>query len=158
MDRRARDSRLGIVSAIQIALLALTVAFAFAAPFVSTARAATTVDVSIVDYAFQPTPVTIQPGDTVRWTNTVSTLHTVTSDVGSAESFGSGNLGLSQTFTHTFNSVGTFGYHCSIHTFMTASVVVSITGIPEFSSLPLIMLGLLVVVTGLSLLVRKRIA
>jgi plastocyanin len=29
-----------------------------------------------------------------------------------------------QTFTHTFDTAGTFKYHCSIHPFMTGSIVV----------------------------------
>jgi plastocyanin len=156
MNGRSRHSELSIVSVIQMALLALVMAFAFATPFISTARAATTWDVSIVDFAFQPASVTIQPGDTVRWTNTVTTQHSVVNDVSSTEVFSSSPLSQNGVFTHTFNSIGDFGYHCGIHTFMTATVHVSVTGIPEFSSLPIVMLGLLVVVLGLTAAVKRR--
>src|SRR3954452_2387907 len=49
------------------------------------------IHVTIADFSFTPSEVTINPGDTVCWTNTGVT-HTVTSDVGSGESFDSGNL------------------------------------------------------------------
>jgi plastocyanin len=29
-----------------------------------------------------------------------------------------------QTYTHTFSTAGTVGYHCSIHPFMTATIIV----------------------------------
>lgn len=155
MEYRSDHRVSGVVSAIQIALMALVIAFAFATPFIPTARAATTVDVSIVNFAFQPDTITIQPGDTVRWTNNaVSTAHTVTSDSGSSETFDSGTLNQNDVFTHTFNSVGDFGYHCSIHPVMTGTIHVSLA-IPEFSSLPIVMLGLLVVVLALTTLARR---
>ncbi|MDQ3881118.1 MAG: cupredoxin domain-containing protein, partial [Chloroflexota bacterium] len=64
--------------------------------------------VTIVDDAFQPASVTISVGDTVTWVNTGDHPHTVTADDGS---FDSGELDTGGTFSHTFTSAGTFGYH-----------------------------------------------
>ena len=60
--------------------------------------------------------LTIDIGDTVRWTWT-STSHTVTSNVGSTETFDSGFLGpIGSTFSHTFTLEGANPYYCEIHT------------------------------------------
>lgn len=80
------------------------------------------VDVSIHDFFFSPTPVTINVGDTVKWTNMGPTTHTSTSDTGVWDS---GNLGVGQTFSFTFNTAGTYPYHCKIHTSMHGTVIVS---------------------------------
>ncbi len=76
-----------------------------------------TTSVTIKDYEFTPTTVTIKVGDTVTWTNNGPSTHTVTADDGS---FASGNLNQGGTFSHTFQTAGTFTYHCSINGSMTA--------------------------------------
>lgn len=80
------------------------------------------VDADIVDFSFNPPNIAISPGTTVRWTNRGTAPHTVTSNPGptgcmppSAESFASGTLNSGNTFQHTFNTAGTFPYHCVIH-------------------------------------------
>jgi len=80
------------------------------------------VDVAIHDYYFTPTPVTINVGDTVRWTNDGPSIHTTTSDT---NLWDSGNLVVGQTFSYTFTSAGTFDYHCKLHASMHGSVVVT---------------------------------
>ncbi|MGD0115951.1 MAG: cupredoxin family copper-binding protein [Dehalococcoidia bacterium] len=77
--------------------------------------------VTIKDFAFSPPSVTIQVGGTVTWTNNGPSAHTATADDGS---FDSGSLAAGKTFQHTFQTAGTFSYHCTIHPFMTAEVVV----------------------------------
>ncbi len=58
----------------------------------------------------------IDVGDTVRWTWTDPLNHTVTSDVGSNETFDSGTItGIGQTFSWTFVSPGMNDYFCFIH-------------------------------------------
>ena len=84
-----------------------------------TAQAPGSASVTIQNFAFSPTTVTIQKGGNVTWTNQDSTTHTVTFADG-----GSPNLGNGATYTKTFNEAGTFDYHCSIHTSMTGKVVV----------------------------------
>jgi plastocyanin len=77
--------------------------------------------VQIKDFQFTPSKVTIKVGGTVTWTNEGSSVHTVTADDGS---FDSGDLQKGKTFSQTFDSTGTFSYHCSIHSSMKAQVVV----------------------------------
>jgi len=144
-----------MASVVQLTAALLLVAVGFAAPFVPGARAATTWDVSIVNYAFQPETMSIEPGDTVRWTNTGSVTHSVVSDAGSAESFDSGPLSPGANWSYTFDNVGVFTYHCSPHTFMHGTVQVG-GAIPEFSSMTLVAVGLLAVVTGVSTAWRRR--
>ena len=77
--------------------------------------------VQIKDFEFAPSKVTIKVGGTVTWTNEGASAHTVTADDGS---FDSGQLQKGKTFSRTFDSTGTFSYHCSIHSSMKAQVVV----------------------------------
>src|SRR5262249_59173814 len=77
--------------------------------------------VSIVDFAFQPSAVTVPVGTTVCWTNNGSFAHTVTDDNGR---FDSGQLGHSAFYEHTFDTQGVYTYHCMNHTFMTRPVPV----------------------------------
>ncbi len=74
-----------------------------------------TVDVGIYDFYFSPTPVTINVGDTVIWTNHGSVDHTSTSDTGLWDS---GYIAPGGTYSFTFSSAGTYDYHCAIHTYM----------------------------------------
>ena len=45
-----------------------------------------------------------------------------------AKELNSAALATNATYVHTFNTVGTFPYHCSIHPSMTASVIVTSGG------------------------------
>lgn len=76
---------------------------------------------TIVDFGFQPSPITVNVGTTVTWTNTGSASHTVTADDGS---FDSGTLSSGSTFSQPFTKAGTYAYHCKIHSSMTATVIV----------------------------------
>lgn len=82
---------------------------------------AETNEVSIKNFAFSPATITVKKGTTVTWTNEDSVSHTVTGDNGgpSSELIGQGD-----TYTYTFNEVGTFGYHCKPHPSMVGKVVV----------------------------------
>ncbi len=77
--------------------------------------------VSLVNYAFSPTSLTVAAGTTVTWTNNDTAAHTVTADDGS---FDSGNLSPGQSFTHTFTASGSVAYHCNYHPNMVATIVV----------------------------------
>lgn len=79
------------------------------------------VDVSITGLAFVPSNLTINVGDTVRWTNNDATTHTATSNTAV---WNSGNLTNGQSFSFTFNNPGDFPYFCALHKFMTASITV----------------------------------
>jgi plastocyanin len=84
---------------------------------------AKTYDVTIQNFAFDPFSLNINKGDTVVWTNKDSATHTVASDSGNEIS--SPGLSTGDTYSHTFNSAGTFNYHCGIHQTMKAKVVVN---------------------------------
>jgi plastocyanin len=79
-------------------------------------------DVTIVNFAFQPATIAADADDTVHWTNTSGTTHTVTfdngKDCGSVDPSG-GSL------TVLFLAPGTYPYHCSIHKTMTGTVTVN---------------------------------
>ncbi len=75
-------------------------------------------------YSFSPSTLTIRVGENVTWTNTNSVQHNVVSD-SPADPFTSGILNNGQTYTHQFNQIGTFPYHCSIHPTMTGTIVVT---------------------------------
>jgi plastocyanin len=44
---------------------------------------------------------------------------------GTVKELNSGNIGTGNSFTHQFNTAGTFNYHCTHHPSMTGSVVVN---------------------------------
>lgn len=80
-----------------------------------------TAEVMIKDFAFDPTDLTVTRGTRVTWTNKDSAPHTVTAD---GKAFESGNLSGGQSFSFTFETAGTFTYHCSIHDHMKGKVTV----------------------------------
>ena len=67
-------------------------------------------DVTVRSNFFTPNNLTIEVGDTVRWTNSGG-LHDVTADDGSFASVTSSSF----TFSRTFMSVAEVLYHCSVH-------------------------------------------
>ena len=76
--------------------------------------------------AFTPASITVKVGTTIKWTNKDGMTHTVTSDSGDSEVFDSGSLGDGGIFSWTYNTAGTFNYHCAIHpTTMKAKVIVN---------------------------------
>jgi plastocyanin len=96
------------------------------------AYAATSV-VTIQASAFNPPTSPIRIGDTVRWNNADGVAHTATSDTGLWDS---GVLGTGGSFSFTFGSAGTFAYHCTIHPFMTGTVVVQVANTPQPTAPP----------------------
>lgn len=84
------------------------------------AAAATTV--TIKDFTFVPTAVTVHVGDTVTWTNQGPTGHSATANDGS---FNTGVMKKGGSGSFRFTKAGTFAYHCIPHANMKASVVVA---------------------------------
>ena len=81
------------------------------------ARAATvTVTVGAGGFVFKPSDVTINMGDTVRWTWSASGHSSTSGSPGMPTGLWD-SLVLNQgaTFTHTFNTAGTFPYYCVPH-------------------------------------------
>lgn len=83
--------------------------------------APTTYNVTIQGFAFSPASLSVKKGDTVIWTNKDSAGHTVTGNNGGPSS---PTIGTNETYSYTFNSAGTFSYHCAPHPNMTGTVVV----------------------------------
>jgi len=77
--------------------------------------------VSIKDFAFGPASLSVPVGTTVTWTNGDSARHTVTAVDGS---FDSKPIAGGGTFSQAFPIAGTYAYHCTIHSSMTATIVV----------------------------------
>ena len=75
--------------------------------------------VTIQNFAFDPIVLTVTVGTTVTWTNKDSAGHRPT-----FADFASGTLATGDTFQHTFDTAGTFDYHCSIHPSMTGKIIV----------------------------------
>ena len=78
--------------------------------------------VAIKGFAFSPANITVKAGTTVTWTNQDQDAHTVTATGGA---FGSQALDTGAHYTFTFTKPGTYDYLCTIHPFMTATVVVT---------------------------------
>jgi|GEM_PF-1990137 plastocyanin len=116
---------------LRLARNAVPVAFLLVLAAQSSALAATTHDVSIVNFAFSPSTLTVSQGDSVKWTNTTAnTTHTTTSDSTNPDatkglSLWDQILNAGQTFTFSFTAAGAYTYHCAIHTFMTASISIA---------------------------------
>jgi plastocyanin len=77
--------------------------------------------VEIMNFMFMPGSLTVPVGTTVTWKFDDSTDHTVSAD---DNSFASSPMANGQTFTHAFSTAGTVAYHCSIHPFMKATIIV----------------------------------
>ena len=72
--------------------------------------------------AFVPNPVNIKVGDSVNWVNNDSIAHTSTANNGTT--FNSGTIAPGGSFKATFNTAGSFQYHCAFHPGMVGTVTV----------------------------------
>ncbi|RDH74431.1 plastocyanin [Mycolicibacterium moriokaense] len=78
--------------------------------------------VSISDFKFNPATLSVPVGTTVTWTNQDEEPHTIAAKDGA---FHSPGLDTHGTYSFTFATAGTYDYVCSIHPFMTGTVVVT---------------------------------
>jgi plastocyanin len=79
--------------------------------------------VTIANFAFKPSPLIVTPGTKVTWTNTDDEPHTVVSADG-GKTFKSAALDTDDKFSFTFDKPGTYKYFCSIHSYMSGTIVV----------------------------------
>lgn len=88
-----------------------------------TPKAGTSGDVAmeIKGFAFSQPALEIPVGTTVTWTNNDTAPHTVTQDGGGIQS---GKIDPGATFSFTFDTAGTFTYHCEFHPNMKATITV----------------------------------
>jgi plastocyanin len=93
-----------------------------------TSLAAQTITVSMTSAnQFNPATIDVPRGATVVWTNSSQTNHTVTGDPAKAanaseaalpqgaQTWDSGPVGPGSTFTHIFDTPGSYTYFCTIH-------------------------------------------
>jgi plastocyanin len=83
------------------------------------AHVAASTTVTMGDFFFSPSSVTVAVGDTVTWRNTGQAPHNATADDGS---FKTPDLNNGGSASHTFNTSGTFSYICTIHPNMHGSI------------------------------------
>ena len=83
--------------------------------------AAQTVQVIMINRAYDPKQITVNVGDTVTWVNQDAPKHDVVADSGE---FKSSLFDKGQSWSFTFAKAGTYPYHCSIHPGMIGTVIV----------------------------------
>ena len=78
--------------------------------------------VAISGFTFVDAKITVAVGSEITWTNATGPTHSVVATNGS---FSSNRLGTGESFSHTFDTAGTFNYVCGIHASMTGVVTVT---------------------------------
>ncbi len=78
--------------------------------------------VHIKDFAFNPTPLRIHPGDRVTFVNDDDDAHTATA---TDRSFDSEGLDGHAVWQHVFSKPGTYTYFCQLHPYMKALIIVA---------------------------------
>src|SRR4051812_50206896 len=89
-----------------VALAALVV------PGASQSTATVTKGVRILSTGFSPASVTIATGDTIKWTNRDTKTHQVVSNSGA---FASAIIAPGRSYSHTFNTAGTYRHPARVH-------------------------------------------
>ena len=111
------------------------------------ASQAATIAVTIKSTSFSPKSITINQGDTVKWTNGDKVDHQIVANKGS---FASAVLKPGQSYSFTFNTSGGFSYHDALHPSITGAVYVK--GPPPSISIgvnfPIIDYGAQTVISG----------
>lgn len=117
-----------VTLAAGILVSALAISFVVISPHKSFAASTTTKTVLITInkkgvFTFKPKTLDITVGMTVIWKNKTTVQHTATSNDGTT--FNSGFINPGASFKFTFTKAGSFPYHCNIHPFMKATIIVS---------------------------------
>jgi plastocyanin len=77
--------------------------------------------VTIQDFKYSPATVTVRVGQTVRFINRDDEAHTATAR---RNAFDSGGLDTGDSWTVRFTKPGKYPYFCSLHPYMTGTVIV----------------------------------
>jgi plastocyanin len=80
--------------------------------------------ITIKNFAFYPSSLTVKTGTVVTWVNQDGASHTIVSDTGSPAAFSSDSLSTGASFPFTFTQAGTYTYHCSFHPSMKGTIIV----------------------------------
>ena len=105
-----------------LAVLAVLLSGTRAASDTRRPAAAAAAEVKIDNFSFSPAELTVTAGTTVKWTNRDDIPHTIVSE--DKTTFKSKALDTDESFSFTFAKPGTYSYFCSVHTKMTAKIVV----------------------------------
>lgn len=105
-----------------VAILATVLSIA-PAPIVKAQEKPLTAEVTIDNFSFGPTTLTIPVGSTVTWINRDDIPHTVVS-TDDPKVFKSKVLDTDERFSFTFTKAGTYPYFCSVHPKMTGKLIV----------------------------------
>jgi plastocyanin len=97
----------------------IVVAAAISFPVISAQPGNTKLEID--NFSFSPQRITVKPGTTVTWTNEDDTPHTVAS---TTKMFKSKALDTNDGFAFTFTTPGVYEYFCSLHPYMTGTIVV----------------------------------
>ncbi len=103
-------------------VLAAVAGLALAITGASQPASTVTKTVSITATAFMPATRTISTTDAIKWTNKDTKSHQVVANNGS---FVSPTIAPGKSYTHTFNTAGTFRYHDALHPALTGKIVVN---------------------------------
>jgi plastocyanin len=103
-------------------VLAAVAGLALAVTGASQPASLVTKTVSITATAFSPASRTIATTDSIKWTNNDTKNHQVVANNGS---FVSPTIAPGKSYTHTFNTAGTFNYHDALHPSLTGKIVVT---------------------------------
>lgn len=76
----------------------------------------------IRNLSFIPNIIRIKKGDTVIWKNYDTSYHTVNSDSG--YELNSGIIRRGYSYSHRFNNIGNYTYHCNLHPSIHGTVIV----------------------------------
>lgn len=118
-----------VMKKMQLLRGSLLIAGALALGFAMPAFAADTVEVKMFDTPakYNPDPVKVKVGDTIKWVDKGDTIHTATTDPAQApdpswasvpkgaETFDSGYLNSGEDYSYTFKTAGTYKYFCTTH-------------------------------------------
>jgi len=97
----------------------IVVAAAISFPVISAQPKNTKLEID--NFAFSPQRIMVKTGTTVTWTNEDDTPHKVAS---STKMFTSKALDTNDSFAFTFTTPGVYEYFCSLHPYMTGTIVV----------------------------------
>jgi len=75
---------------------------------------------------FVPSRVNLHVGNTIKWIDTDTVSHTITSATFNGLVWPQGSSQGPSTFSHTFDNSGTFSYFCQIHPYMTGVAFVDV--------------------------------
>lgn len=80
----------------------------------------------IKGFAFGPNKISVKKGTKITWTNKDDAHHDITPDKDYSNAFsGSKLLANGESYSYTFDTIGSYNYHCSPHPYIKATIEVT---------------------------------